>query len=200
MTFMRKILLVDYQPRVSAMVRQALEASGEYLIKEEHDSRCAVSAARFFQPDLILFDVEMTRPAAGKVARELQTDPLLNETLSLIGWVTRLNADSCPGPDKVGELRAIEHWFHAEGRQQPCIEGPSPGVIAHGQHDVRHTIDVDFHVVPPANKVGLRRSLGSSSEAQSFILLRSLWNLAVDSSRIFCESPLRVHAMEGERP
>ena len=80
MTFVRRILLVDYQPRVSAMVRKALEANGNYLIREEHDSRCAVSTARFFQPDLILFDVEASRPAARKVARELQEDPLLSDT------------------------------------------------------------------------------------------------------------------------
>lgn len=80
MTFSRKILLVDYQPRVSNMLREALETSGNYLIKEEHDIACAVNTARFFQPDLILVDVEMTRPTANKVARELQQDPLLKDT------------------------------------------------------------------------------------------------------------------------
>ena len=79
MTFLRKILLVDYEPRITARVREALQSAGNYLVKEERDSRTAISAARFFQPDLILFDVAMTRPHAGKIAREIQADPLLKD-------------------------------------------------------------------------------------------------------------------------
>ncbi|HEX8076560.1 MAG TPA: response regulator [Chthoniobacterales bacterium] len=80
MTFLKKILLVDYQPRITALVRRALEAEGNYLIKHERDYRCAVNTARFFQPDLVLFDLEMSRPKARAVARELEHDPLLVNT------------------------------------------------------------------------------------------------------------------------
>jgi CheY-like chemotaxis protein len=80
MTFTKKILLVDYEPRVTALVRRALEATGKYLIKEEHDCRCAMSAARFFQPDLILFDIAMYHPQGGVAARELQADPSFKNT------------------------------------------------------------------------------------------------------------------------
>jgi CheY-like chemotaxis protein len=80
MTFVKKILLVDYEPRVTALVRRALEANGEYLIKEEHDFRCATRTARFFQPDLILFDIAMNHPQAAEAARELQTDPAFKDT------------------------------------------------------------------------------------------------------------------------
>ena len=80
MTFLKKILLVDYEPKVTAIVRSALEKTGKYVIKEEHDSRRAMNAARWFQPDLILFDVMMTRPDAGAVARELQADASFKET------------------------------------------------------------------------------------------------------------------------
>jgi CheY-like chemotaxis protein len=73
-------MLVDYEPRVTALVRQALEATGKYLIKEEHDARCAMSTARFFQPDLILFDIAMNHPRASAVARELQADPSFKDT------------------------------------------------------------------------------------------------------------------------
>jgi CheY-like chemotaxis protein len=75
MTFLKKILLVDEEPRVTALVRDALEQTGLYLIKEEHDSRHAVHAARWFQPDLILFDLITPRPASTEVARELREDP-----------------------------------------------------------------------------------------------------------------------------
>jgi len=75
MTFLKKILLVDYEPRVTAVVRQALEETGKYLIKAEHDSRLAFNAARWFQPDLILFDINLTSLNGNSVARQLQADP-----------------------------------------------------------------------------------------------------------------------------
>ncbi len=80
MTFLKKILLIDYEPRVSALVREALEASGSYQVREEQDARLAVSAARWFQPDLILFDIAHAQPDPDTVARQLQEDPALKNT------------------------------------------------------------------------------------------------------------------------
>jgi CheY-like chemotaxis protein len=80
MTFLKKILLVDYEPRVTALVRKALESTGKYVIKEESDSRRAMNAARWFQPDLILFDVIMSRQDGTAVARELQADASFKDT------------------------------------------------------------------------------------------------------------------------
>ncbi len=80
MTFLKKILLVDYEPRVTALVRKALEETGKYLIKEQHDSRLAFNAARWFQPDLILFDVNIASLNGSSVARQLQADPEFRET------------------------------------------------------------------------------------------------------------------------
>lgn len=79
MTFLKKILLVDSESRVSILVRSALEKSGEYLIKEEHDSRLAMNAVRWFQPDLILCDASTSR-APSPVAHQLQQDPVLRDT------------------------------------------------------------------------------------------------------------------------
>lgn len=80
MTFIKRILLVDYEARATDLVRAALEKTGKYQIKEEHDSRHALKAARWFRPDLILFDLAMTKPQALKIARELQQDPDFRET------------------------------------------------------------------------------------------------------------------------
>ncbi len=80
MTFLKKILLVDYEPRVMAIVRKALERTGKYMIKEERDSRHALNAARWFQPDLILFDVPMHHPDGALVARQLQGDHSVQDT------------------------------------------------------------------------------------------------------------------------
>ena len=80
MTFLKKILLVDYEPRVTALIRSALEKTGRYIIKEEHNSKLALHAARFFQPDLILFDSLMTRQDGSDGAQQLQADPSFKET------------------------------------------------------------------------------------------------------------------------
>ena len=80
MTFLKKILLVDYEPRATALVKRALEESGKYLIKEEHDSRLAVNSARWFQPDLILFDVNRHTIESNSIVRQLQEDPALQGT------------------------------------------------------------------------------------------------------------------------
>ena len=80
MKFLKKILLVDYDPGVTAMVRRALESTGRYVIKEERNSRQAMNAARWFQPDLILFDVVMSHPEGASVAQELQADASFKDT------------------------------------------------------------------------------------------------------------------------
>lgn len=79
MTFLKKILLVDNDSHVSGLVRSALEHTGAYVIKEEHDSRLAMNAARWFQPDLILCDA-ITARAASPVAQQLQQDATLRDT------------------------------------------------------------------------------------------------------------------------
>ena len=91
MTFTKKILLVDDEPHVTAMVRTALESTGRYVIKQERNTQRAMNAARWFQPDLVLFDVassDVDRPA---VARELQQDAALKDTP-----VVFLSANSAP--------------------------------------------------------------------------------------------------------
>jgi len=76
MKFLKKILLVDHEPQVTALVRRALEGTGRYLVKVERDSRPALHAAPWFLPDLILLDA-----AKGEdVNRQLQSDPALKDT------------------------------------------------------------------------------------------------------------------------
>jgi DNA-binding response OmpR family regulator len=80
MTFLKKILLVDSEPSVTAMVRDALESTGRYVIKEERNSRHTINAARWFQPDLIFFDALVAHPSGSEVARELQADASFKDT------------------------------------------------------------------------------------------------------------------------
>jgi len=83
LTFPKKILLIDHEPGVTGLVRQALEKAGKYLVQEEHDDRLALQAARSFQPDLILLDTHATSLDGQILERQLQTDTLLRDTLLL---------------------------------------------------------------------------------------------------------------------
>jgi CheY-like chemotaxis protein len=79
-TFLKKILLLDHHPAATAPVRRALEETGHYAIREEHDTNRACHAARWYQPDLILCDGMMSRDEAGDVRRRLQSDAACAET------------------------------------------------------------------------------------------------------------------------
>lgn len=80
MKFLKKILLVDHEPRITAMVRRALESTGKYLVKVERDSRLALRAAPWFLPDLVLLDAEEAESEGEDVNRQLKSDPALKDT------------------------------------------------------------------------------------------------------------------------
>jgi CheY-like chemotaxis protein len=80
MTFLKKILLVDHEPKVTALVRRALESTGKYLVKVEQDSRLALHAAPWFLPDLVLLDAEKAEMESEEVNRQLKSDPALKDT------------------------------------------------------------------------------------------------------------------------
>jgi DNA-binding response OmpR family regulator len=79
MTFLKKILLVDHEPRVTALVRRALESTGRFLVKVEADVRLAQHAAPWFRPDLVLLDAAKTSESE-QMTRELQGEPTLKDT------------------------------------------------------------------------------------------------------------------------
>lgn len=76
--FPKKILLIDREPGVTRLVRRALDRAGKYLIREEHDDRLALHAARSFQPDLILLD--LAGADRQNLEQQIQTDADLRET------------------------------------------------------------------------------------------------------------------------
>jgi CheY-like chemotaxis protein len=76
----KKILLVAREPKVTALVRRALESKGKYLIKVEQDSRLALHTATWFLPDLILLDAAKAESEGEDVNRQLKSDPALKDT------------------------------------------------------------------------------------------------------------------------
>jgi DNA-binding response OmpR family regulator len=79
MTFLKKILLVDHEPRVTALVRRALEKTGHFMVKVEADVRLAQHAAPWFRPDLVLLDAAKTSESE-EMTRQLQGEPALKDT------------------------------------------------------------------------------------------------------------------------
>jgi DNA-binding response OmpR family regulator len=79
MTFLKKILLIDHEPCVTALVRRALESTGRFLIKVEADVRLAQHAAPWFRPDLVLLDAPKTSESED-MGRRLQGEPALKDT------------------------------------------------------------------------------------------------------------------------
>lgn len=80
MKFLKKILLVDHEPRMTALIRHALESTGKYLVKVEQDSRLALHAAPWFLPDLILLDAAKAEAEGEDVNHQLKSDPALKDT------------------------------------------------------------------------------------------------------------------------
>ena len=72
-----RILVVDDQPNLSALVRLFLESTLRYEVRVENHSVDAFDAAREFRPDMIVLDVNMPGKDGGEVAREIQEDPIL---------------------------------------------------------------------------------------------------------------------------
>jgi DNA-binding response OmpR family regulator len=79
MTFLKKILLVDHEPRITALVRRAFESTGRFMVKVEADVRLAQHAAPWFRPDLVLLDAARTSEGE-QVNRQLQSEPALKDT------------------------------------------------------------------------------------------------------------------------
>ena len=79
MTFLKKILLVDHEPKVTALVRRALDSTGRFLVKVEADVRLAQHAAPWFRPDIVLLDAAKTSESED-MNRQLQSEPTLKDT------------------------------------------------------------------------------------------------------------------------
>lgn len=80
MKILKKILLIDHEPAVTKLIKQALEKTGRYSIKEEHDTKFALHSAKWFQPDLILLDGASALSDRDMLARQVQSDNTLRDT------------------------------------------------------------------------------------------------------------------------
>ena len=76
----RRIRLVDQEPQITLLVRQALEKTGKYSVREEHTGELALEAARSFRPDLILVDLIAEGADGDFFTRQFRADAFLRGT------------------------------------------------------------------------------------------------------------------------
>jgi CheY-like chemotaxis protein len=74
---LQRILVVDDDPQISGLIFRHLSRTQRFVARTENRPARAVAAAREFQPDLILLDVDMPGLDGGGVAADLEADPSL---------------------------------------------------------------------------------------------------------------------------
>jgi two-component system OmpR family response regulator len=72
-----RILHVDDEESLTTVFRIILEGSGRYVVREECCGANALTAAREFQPDLIVLDKDLGDMMGEQVAAKFQKDPIL---------------------------------------------------------------------------------------------------------------------------
>jgi CheY-like chemotaxis protein len=75
-----RVLVVDDEPALSALVRISLEQTNLYEVLVENLSYQALETARRFRPDIMLLDVNMPGKDGGDVAAEVRADRDLSGT------------------------------------------------------------------------------------------------------------------------
>ena len=71
----KRILVVDDRPSDTRLVKLYLERHNEYVVREENDSKAALSAAKEFEPDLILLDLMMPGMDGRELAACFRANP-----------------------------------------------------------------------------------------------------------------------------
>lgn len=79
MPFPKRILLIDHEPHLTALLGTALQATGKYLIRQEDHSRRALHSALHFQPDLILLDAAPAHLELDEIAQQIHANVSLHD-------------------------------------------------------------------------------------------------------------------------
>jgi DNA-binding response OmpR family regulator len=74
-----RILVVDDEPNLSALVRLFLEKTQRFEVCVENRSARALTTAREFRPEMILLDVDMPGKDGGEIALEMELDSELRK-------------------------------------------------------------------------------------------------------------------------
>ena len=121
----RRILIVDDEPDFTRPIKDYLERTGAYEVKEENRGTQAFYVAQTFKPDLILLDIMMIDMDGSEVADQLKADEELSKipVVFMTGVITKDEASERGGrigghpfiakpvgPREV--LEAVENYLH----------------------------------------------------------------------------------------
>ncbi|MDI1318923.1 MAG: response regulator [bacterium] len=71
----KRIMVVDDKTSDTQLVKNCLERTNDYVVKEVNEAKKALAAAAEFRPHLILLDVRMPDMDGGALAEAFQADP-----------------------------------------------------------------------------------------------------------------------------
>jgi CheY-like chemotaxis protein len=72
-----RVLCIDDELMVGQFVQDALERTGEFIVKTETDPFAALDTARAFRPDVLFIDINMPGRDGLAVARQIRQEPWL---------------------------------------------------------------------------------------------------------------------------
>src|SRR5688500_2551212 len=95
----KRILVVDDLASDTNLLRQQLESSGGFDVREENDPKAAVSTAEEFKPDLILLDLVMPTMDGRHLAACIAASPELKAVpiVFLTARITKEEVDAVAG-------------------------------------------------------------------------------------------------------
>ena len=102
----KRILVVDDQTQNTQLLKAYLERN-DYVVKEENDSRTALSAGEEFKPDLILLDVMMPGVDGGELAARFKASPTLKTIPIVFLTATVTKAEVNAGGGLIGGDRFL---------------------------------------------------------------------------------------------
>lgn len=87
----KRVLMVDDDDMLLGAMAAVIQNSGRFEVRTEDSPEAALSAAREYQPDIIVLDIAMPGMDGGQVAAQFRDDPLLSSVpiLFLTSIVTK---------------------------------------------------------------------------------------------------------------
>src|SRR5262245_1875656 len=100
----KKVLIVDDEAGLTALLKLNLELTGQYEVRTENAPADVAAAAEEFQPDLIFLDVMMPTMDGGQLAAMLQANPRLKSTRIVFLTAAATKAEVRAGGGMIGGM------------------------------------------------------------------------------------------------
>lgn len=100
-----RILIVDDEPDFTALLKENLEESGDFLVRQVNDSSLALKAAKEFRPHLCIIDVVMPGMDGGDVVAQIREEPTLSKVpVMMLTALVEENPETSDGETQTGGL------------------------------------------------------------------------------------------------